>query len=281
MRRVGRNLGKGRDMHAAGKVTSSDGTSIAFERTGAGPALVAVDAAGSYSGFRPLPPPVELLAAHFTVYVYDRRGRGASGDTLPYAVQREVDDLAALIAEAGGSAFVYAFSSGGLLALHAAASGLAIPKLALLEPPIEPRQTATGEPAFTAELAELVAAGRRRDAVEFFNRGIGVPDEIMEQTTPPVWAALEAIAHTFVYDCMISDATSFELVRSVTAPTLVLNSQGSSDDLTGMGAAVAEALPNGTHRSLAGEWHGVPDDILAPVLTEFLRGSRSPFDRCG
>src|SRR5918995_1930343 len=99
------------------RVTSADGTSIAFERSGAGPALIAVDAAGSYRGFRPFPPPVELLAAHFTVYVYDRRGRGASTDIPPYAIEREVDDLAALIAEAGGSAFMYAFSSRGLLAL--------------------------------------------------------------------------------------------------------------------------------------------------------------------
>jgi pimeloyl-ACP methyl ester carboxylesterase len=259
-------------MSVAGRVTSSDGTTIAVERAGDGPPLIAVDAAGSYSGFRPFPAPVELLAPHFTVYVYDRRGRGASGDTQPYAVQREVDDLAALIAEAGGSAFVYAFSSGGLLALHAAASGLAIPKLALFEPPIEPDQRTTGESAFTAELAELVAAGRRRDAVAFFNRGIGVPDEIMAQTAPETWAALEAIAHTLVYDCRISDATSLELLRSVKAPTLVLDSESSGEELTGMAAAVAAALPNGTHRSLAGGWHGVPDDALAPVLAEFFRG---------
>jgi pimeloyl-ACP methyl ester carboxylesterase len=259
-------------MSVAGRVTSSDGTSIAFERAGEGPALIAVDPAGSYRDFRPQRPPVELLSAHFTVYLYDRRGRGASSDTPPYAVQREVDDLAALIAEAGGAACMYGMSSGCLLALHAAASGLAIPKLALFEPPIEPRETATGESAFTAELAELVAAGHRRDAVEFFHRGIGVPDEIMAQMTPPVWTALEAVAHTLVYDCVISDATSLELVRSVKVPTLVVDSQGSGGELTGMAATVMKALPNGTYRSLAGEWHGVPDDVLAPVLTEFLRG---------
>ena len=251
-------------------VTSSDGTSIAFERMGAGPPLVMVDAAGSYRDFRPLRPPVELLSGHFTVYLYDRRGRGASGDTQPYAVEREVDDLAALIAEAGGSASVYAMSSGGLLALHAAASGLAIPKLALFEPPIEPNETPTGETGFTAELAELVAAGRRRDAVEFFHRGIGVPDEVMAQMTPAVWAALEAVAPTLVYDCRLSDAMSLQLIRTVTVPTLVLDSQGSSGDLTGMSAAVVKALPNGSHRSLAGAWHGVPDETLAPVLIEFF-----------
>jgi pimeloyl-ACP methyl ester carboxylesterase len=257
-------------MSVAGRVTSSDGTSIAFERAGEGPALIAVDPAGSYRDFRPQRPPVELLSAHFTFYLYDRRGRGASGDTPPYAVQREVDDLGALIAEAGGSACVYGMSSGCLLALHAAASGLAIKKLALFEPPIEPN--ATGESAFTAELAELVAAGRRRETVEFFHRGIGVPEEVMAQMTPPVWAALEAAAHTLVYDCMISDATSLELVRSVKAPTLVLDSQGSGGELTGMAATVMEALPNGAYHSLAGGWHGVPDEVLAPVLVEFFRG---------
>jgi pimeloyl-ACP methyl ester carboxylesterase len=254
-------------------VTSRDGTRIAYERAGTGPALIAVDAAGSYSGFRPFPAPVELLAPHFTVYTYDRRGRGASTDTPPYAIEREVEDLAALIEAAGGSAFVYAFSSGGLLALHAAASGLAIPKLALFEPPLEPREAPTGETEFTAELAKLVAAGRRRDAVEFFHRGIGVPEEVMAQTTPEVWAALEAVAHTLVYDCVISDATSLRLIRSVTVPTLVIDSQGSDGELAGMAAAAAEALPNGTHRSLAGEWHGVPHEALAPVLIEFFRSS--------
>jgi pimeloyl-ACP methyl ester carboxylesterase len=254
------------------RVTSRDGTSIAFERVGAGPALIVVDAAGNYRDFRPLRAPVELLSADFTVYVYDRRGRGGSTDTPPYAVEREVDDLAALIAEAGGSAFVYGMSSGSLLALHAAARGLAIDRLALFEPPIEVSEVPAGETAFTAELAELVAAGRRRDAVERFHRGIGVPDDIIAQMTPACWAALEAIAHTLVYDCTLSDTMSLPLIRSVTVPTLVIDSHGSSGDLTGMAATVVDALQHGTRRSLAGEWHGVPDEALAPVLTGFFRG---------
>jgi pimeloyl-ACP methyl ester carboxylesterase len=254
------------------RVISSDGTSIAFERVGTGPPLVMVDAAGSYRDFRPQRPPVELLSGHFTVYLYDRRGRGASGDTPPYAVEREVDDLAALVAEAGGSALVYAFSSGGLLALHAAAAGLAIPRLALFEPPIEPTEDPAGETPFTAELAELVAAGRRRDAVESFHRGIGVPEEVMAEMTPPVWAALEAVAPTLVYDCRLSDAMSLRLLRGVTTPTLVLDSQGSSAPITAMAEAAAAALPNGTHRRLPGGWHGVGHEVLAPALIEFFKG---------
>jgi pimeloyl-ACP methyl ester carboxylesterase len=252
------------------KVLSRDGTSIAYERVGRGPALIAVDAAGNYRDFRALPAPVDPLAADFTVYVYDRRGRGASTDTPPYAIEREVEDLAALVDAAGGSAFLYGLSSGGLLALHAVASGLAVPRMALFEPPVEPVETAAGESAFTAEIAALVEAGRRRDAVAAFHRGIGVPDEIVAGMAPEVWAALEAVAHTLVYDCRLSDAMSLSLIRSVSVPTLVVDSHGSSGDLAGMAAAVVDALPHGSHRSLTGEWHGVPHETLAPVLAEYL-----------
>jgi pimeloyl-ACP methyl ester carboxylesterase len=256
---------------SAGGVHSADGTTIAFERAGAGPALILVDAAGHYRDFSSFGTLTGLLAPDFSVYNYDRRGRGRSTDTLPYAIEREVDDLAALIAEAGGSAFLYGVSSGALLALQAAASGLAIPKLALFEPPIGSDEDASADADFTRELADLVAAGRRGDAVERFHLGIGVPPEVVAQMATQTRSALEAVAHTLVYDCVISDATSLELVRSVTAPTLVIDSEGSTGDLTGWAAAIIEALPNGTHRSLTGEWHGVPDEDLAPVLTEFFR----------
>jgi pimeloyl-ACP methyl ester carboxylesterase len=256
---------------SAGSVRSADGTTIAFERTGAGPALILADAAGHYRDFSSFGTLTGLLAADFTIFTYDRRGRGRSTDTLPYAIEREVDDLASLITEAGGSAFVYGVSSGALLALQAAASGLAIPRLALFEPPIGSDEDASADADFTRELADLVAAGRRDDAVERFHLGIGVPPEVVAQMAPQTRSALEAVAHTLVYDCVISDATSLELVRSVTAPTLVIDSEGSTGDLTGWAAAIIEALPNGTHRSLTGEWHGVADEDLAPVLTEFFR----------
>jgi pimeloyl-ACP methyl ester carboxylesterase len=253
-------------------VTSNDGTSIAYERAGAGPALILVDAAGHYRALSSFGGLIGLLAAHFTVYNYDRRGRGDSTDTAPYAVEREVDDLAALIDEAGGSAFLYGFSSGGLVALHAAASGLAIPKLVLLEPPLATDEDRSAQAAFTAELAELVAAGRPGDTVKYFLTSIGVPDEIIaEMRQNGSWSAMEAVAHTLVYDCKVSEATSIQLLASVRVPTLILDSQGSSDDLTGMAALIAKALPNGSRRSLAGAWHGVADDVLAPVLTDFFK----------
>jgi pimeloyl-ACP methyl ester carboxylesterase len=255
-------------------VTSTDGTVIAYERTGQGPALILIDAAGHYREFTSFAGLIYLLAPRFTVYHYDRRGRGRSTDTLPYAVEREVDDLAALINEAGESASLYAFSSGGLLALHAAATGLPISRMALLEPPIERDEDRSAQRAFTTELANLVAAGQPENAVEFYLTSIGVPDDIVEDMRGSAsWSAMASVAPTLVYDSLISEATSFDLLTSVTLPTLVLDSEGSSDDLIGMAATVAGALPNGSHRSLAGEWHGVSDEVLAPVLIDFFIGS--------
>jgi pimeloyl-ACP methyl ester carboxylesterase len=255
-------------MSSAGTVASRDGTLIAFERRGAGPALVMVDPALGYRDFDNIRGLGALLAAEFTVYTYDRRGRGGSADTPPYAVDREVEDLAALIAAAGGGAFVYAFSSGGLLALRAAAAGIGIEKLALMEPPIGADDDPSGA-AFTAEIAGLLAAGRRGDAVQRFLSGIGVPSEVIDQMEP-VRPALEAVAHTLVYDCLISEATGVALLAEVSTPTLVLDSAGSTDDLTGSAATVAAALPNAQHRSLRGRWHGVPDEDLAPVVAGFF-----------
>jgi alpha-beta hydrolase superfamily lysophospholipase len=247
------------------RVTSSDGTTIAYERAGAGPALVLVDPALGHRGFDTVRGLGKRLACDFTVYSYERRGRGDSGDTVPYAVEREVEDLAAVIAEAGGSACVYGFSSGALLALQAAAAGVPIEKLVLMEPPIGTDDD-PADAAFTAEITELVAAGRRREAVERF---LGdMPPEVLAglQDTMPV---LEAVAHTLVYDCLISTATTTELLAKVPTPTLVLDSQGSSDDLTGWAASVAGALPDARHRSLPGGWHGAPVEVLAPVVRAF------------
>jgi pimeloyl-ACP methyl ester carboxylesterase len=250
---------------------SSDGTGIAFERAGSGPALILVEASGHYRGFSSFGGLTPLLARSFAVVNYDRRGRGASDDTAPYAVEREVEDLAALIDVAGGEAFLYGFSSGALLALHAAARGLAVPRMALLEPPIATDEDRSEQAEFTAELARLVGAGRRSDAVEYFNAGIGVPADMIEgMRGTPAWSAMESVAHTLVYDCVISEATSSALLASVPTPTLVLDSQGSTEDLTGWAATVGRQLPRGSHRSLPGEWHGVPDGLLAPVLAEFF-----------
>jgi len=258
----------------AGVVTSPDGTALAYEREGEGPALVLVDAAGHFRQFSTFNGGlIALLASDFTVVSYDRRGRGFSTDNAPYAVEREVDDLAALIDAVDGSAFVYAFSSGGLLALQAAALGLPIPRMALLEPPIERAEDRTAQRAFTAGLTELIDADNPDGAVEYYLTGIGVPAEIVaDMHDSAAWTAMSSVVATLVYDCRISAATSFDLLAAVPIRTLVLHSTGSTDDLAGMAAAVASALPNGLSRSLPGGWHGVDDAEVAPVLREFFLG---------
>lgn len=254
-----------------GTVTSKDGTAIAFEHTGTGPPLILVDAAGHSRAFSSFDGLSGLLAADFTVYQYDRRGRGGSGDTAPYAVEREVEDLAVLIDLAGGSAFLYGYSSGSLVVLHAAAAGLSVRALALLEPPIPAPDELADQRAFTTELARLLEVGKPEAAVEFFLTGIGVPNEIlagMRGTHP--WSAMVDIAYTLVYDSLIGEASTTELLSSVQLPALVLDSSGSSDDITGMAATVAAAMPNATHQTLPGEWHGVADEVLAPALSAFF-----------
>jgi len=206
------------------KVRSKDGTPIAFDQLGEGlPVILVCGGSTDRSANAPL---AALLAPHFTVFNYDRRGRGDSGDTAPYAVAREVEDIETLIAEAGGSAFLYGTSSGAALALEAAASGLAITKLALWEPPFildESRRP----PADTAKTyTELVTAGRRGDAVEYFMaKVVGLPPEFVAQArNAPFWQAQEALAHTLAYDATIMGDYSLPTERAaiVKAPTLVI-----------------------------------------------------------
>jgi pimeloyl-ACP methyl ester carboxylesterase len=256
-------------MSSTEKVISADGTSIAFERTGAGPTIVLVDAAGCFRGFGPTAPLVPALAADFTVVSYDRRGRGESTDTLPYAVDREVEDLQAVINAAGGSVFVYGFSSGAVLVLYAAARGLPARRLVLMEPPVSDQPPADGSD-LRAEITSLVEAGRRADAVEHFNTSIGVPAEMiagMRQSR--WWPAMEALAHTLVYDLTITPAVTTKDLVEVVTPTLVIDSEGSDQRLRTWARDTAAALPHGTHRSLPGVWHGANVADLATAIREF------------
>jgi len=261
----------------AGTAVSADGTTIAYDRFGTGAdghegsPVVMVHAAGGYRDFGSLRSLAEELATGITAVTYDRRGRGLSGDATPYAVEREIEDLAAVIAAIAGDgeAFVYANSSGGLLALQAAAAGLPIARMALFEPPIGSEDAAADDLAFRHELTDLVEAGHRQEAAERFMTEIGVPPEVLAEMAPSL-PALAAVAHTLVYDCLLSEATSLATAARVTVPTLILDSEGSTGDLTGWAAAVVGALPDGHHRSLAGEWHGVADADLAAAVTDFF-----------
>jgi pimeloyl-ACP methyl ester carboxylesterase len=256
------------------KVASKDGTAIAFDLLGEGPAIVLVDSAlTSRSANTPL---AALLAPHFTVIKYNRRGRGDSGDTAPYAVEREIEDIEALIKEAGGSAFVYGISSGAVLALEAAARGSHIKKLALYEPPFMVDESGPRPPAdHEAQLTEFVSSGRRGNAVEFFMaKVVGLPAEFVAQArNASWWAAAENLAHTLVYDAAIMGDYSLpkKQLASVTAPTLVIDGEKSDVRLHHAAQAVAETLPNAQRRTLESQTHEVAPEALAPVLEEFFK----------
>jgi pimeloyl-ACP methyl ester carboxylesterase len=250
---------------------SKDGTRIAFERTGDGPPLVLV--VGAFNLRSTGTPLAESLASRLTVFTYDRRGRGDSGDTAPYSVEREVEDLAAVIGEAGGSAAVFGYSSGAVLALDAAARGLPITRLALYDTPCT---VADGEPRHhvdhAAHLAALIAAGRRGDAVEYFqSQVVGIPDEVVAQLRhAPFRPGLEAMAHTLVYDATIVDDGQLptELVGRITTATLAL-AGGTSDFMRMTAQALADAIPSCQARVLDGQTHDINPSVLGPVLQTF------------
>jgi pimeloyl-ACP methyl ester carboxylesterase len=254
-------------------VSSADGTVIAFDELGGGPPLILV--AGAFCSRSRTAPLAGALREHFTTLNCDRRGRGDSGDTPPYSTEREIEDLDALIAEAGGSAAVFGHSSGATLALEAAAQGLGITKLALYEPPfLVDDSRAPLSPDFAGRLAELVAAGRRGDAVELYQReGVGMPEEVVVGLRQaPSRPALEAIAHTLAYDAaVVGDlALPRELIASITTPTLVVDGENSPPMLRNAAGALADALRNGRRCTLAGQTHDLNPDAVAPVLEDFL-----------
>lgn len=258
-------------MSKTSTVTSADGTVIAYEQVGSGPALVLVDPAAGFRGFGPLPPVVPHLATRFNVVSYDRRGRGDSTDTPPYVVDREVEDLQAVIEATGGQAFIFGYSSGAVLCLHAALGGVACEKLALFEPPVYLDGPPPDEPDLGAEITELVDAGRRGEAVAHFMASIGVPSEVMAGLREdPAWPGLETLAHTLVYDTVINSTLSATRLAEVATPTLVLSSEGSGDQLNSWAVGVADALPGGEHRRLSGVWHGVAPEDLAAAVADYL-----------
>ena len=245
--------------------TSADGTRLSADVTGSGPPLVMVDPAAAFSGNRPLADLVGLLAQRFTVISYDRRGRGTSTDTAPYAIEREVEDIAAVLRLATGPATLFGFSSGAALALHAAAARLPITRLVALEPSVD--LDGTPDSAFTADLEGLIVAGRHAEAIEFFHRAIGVPEEwVLALRTHPAWEGMQALAPTLLYDTVITDAVSRELLARVDVPTLVLVSEGSGSPLTEWSEAVAAAVPGGIVRRLPGHWHQVGAETLATEI---------------
>jgi pimeloyl-ACP methyl ester carboxylesterase len=251
---------------------SADGTPIAYDRYGDGPPIIM--AAGAFNTRSATEPLAQALQEQFIVLNYDRRGRGDSGDTAPYAVEREIEDIGALIQEACGSASVFGYSSGATLALKAA-SGLPVTRLVLYEPPFNTDDSYPALPAgFAGELAGLVAAGRRGDAVELYQtRAVGIPEEMVAQMRhAPFRPGLEAIAHTLAYDAAIIGDRSLPagLLASVAAPALVITGEQSPPFLRNAARAAAEALAGGRLAVLPGQTHDISPQATAPVIAEFL-----------
>jgi pimeloyl-ACP methyl ester carboxylesterase len=267
-------------------IASRDGTVIAFDRSGEGSPVLLVGGAFQHRAFDPPTARLaELLASHFTVYHYDRRGRGASGDTAPYAVDREIEDIEALIEAAGDSAYVFGDSSGAVLALRAAGQGLAISKLALYEPPFIVDDSRPPLPTdYLDVLTELVADGRRGDAVEYFmTTAVGLPSEFVDQMRrEPFWPAFEAVAHTLPYDAAVmantgsGSPTPLHQWADLSAPTLVLDGGESQPYQHTADDALAAILPIAERRTLEGQSHEVAPDVLAPALVDFFTQRQPP-----
>ncbi len=260
----------------ANTVNSKDGTKITYDRRGAGPGIILVDGALCYRSFGPMAHLAELLSPHFSVINYDRRGRGESGDTRPYAVEREVEDIAALIDEAGGKAFVFGTSSGASLALEAAIRlGSRIRKLALYEPPYNNDPAARqGLKVYGKQLGEALAANRRGDAVVLFMKLVGTPADAIEgMRQAPMWPMFEAVAPTLAYDNAIlgeDGAVPTQRVSKAGVPSLVMNGTG-IPFMRDTAEKLAKAMPRAEHRTLEGQSHDVNLEVLAPVLVEWFK----------
>lgn len=260
-------------------VRSKDGTAIAFDRIGRGTPMILVDAALCYRQMGQSAQLAELLAPHFTVITYDRRGRGDSGDTAPHAVEREVEDIAALLDEAGGAAYLWGMSSGAVLALEAASRLSGIKKLALYEPPFIVDDSRSTTEDHWVRIGEAIAADRRGAAVKHFLQMVGVPSLLIAlMQLSPVWPKLKGIAHTLPYDGAIVQDNQrgrplpAERWASVTVPTLVMDGGKSPQWMRHGTRALALVLPNAEYRTLDGQTHMLKPKAHAPTLVDFFEG---------
>ncbi|MBW4719058.1 alpha/beta fold hydrolase [Saccharothrix obliqua] len=260
-------------------VTSSDGTTIAYSTTGSGPALIIVDGALCHRGFGPAQQLADALAPNFTVYTYDRRGRGESGaGNTPYDVAREVEDIAALIEAAGGRAHLFGMSSGGTLVAEAVHRGVAVDRYAIYESPMVVDGTRTPmAPDFPERVRRAVDEGRRGDAVKLFMRYVGTPGLVIAlMRVMPPWRKLKSVAHTLPNDISVvgefqnGAAPAADRWSGAKAPGLVIAGGKSPEYLRNAQTVLADALPDAELAVLPGQTHMVKAAVTAPVLVDFL-----------
>ena len=251
-------------------VISADGTSIAYHRDGTGPAVILIG--GGLDDGSENEPLARELAEHFTVYNFARRGRGDSGDSSPYTVQREVDDIAAIIAEAGGSAHVFGASSGGMFALEAAAVGLPVGRVAVYEVPYDTADGALQRAReYRAQLGVALVEGRRADAVGLFMRLAGSSEtDIADAMNSPYWPGLRDLAYTLAYDAALYGPPPITRLAMITQPTLVATG-GSNEYFEQAADAVAASLAHAERRVIEGQGHVADPKVLAAVLARFFR----------
>ena len=258
-------------------VQSKDGTTIAFDQYGQGPTIIYVSGAIQHRAIDSETVKLAgLLASHFTLFHYDRRGRGDSGDTLPFAVEREIEDIEALLDAAGGSGFLYGHSSGAALAMEAAIQlGGKVKKLAMYEAPYNSEAAARqGWKDYRKALRDALAADRRGDAAALFLRLVGTPDgQIEGMRHAPVWSMFEAVAPTLAYDAAVMGeeaAVPVEQAARVTIPALVMNGGAGFDFMRDAALALAQAMRQGQQLTLADQTHNVSSEVIAPVLDAFF-----------
>ena len=257
-------------------VQSADGTTIAYDQMGNGPAVILVDGALGYRAFGFMAQLATELSPPFTVITYDRRGRGESTDTQPFALEREIEDIEALIQEAGVEAYLYGISSGAALALEATIKlGHKVKKLALYEAPYDSDDgRMVAFKTYRRQLEEVLAAGRPGDALGLFMLFVGMPPEHLEGARrQPMWPMWEAVAHTLPYDAAAmgdDGSVPTEKAARVSVPTLVMDGSASFPFMHSTAVALAKALPKGEHRTLEGQTHEVESQVLAPVLVEYF-----------
>ena len=259
-------------------VTSRDGTPIAYETLGSGPPLILVDGALCYRASGPARPLAEQLRDRFTVYIYDRRGRGESGDTLPYAPEREVEDIEALIAAAGGSAMLYGISSGGVLALEAANHVDGVSGVFVYEAPLIVDDSRALAPGYAEKMDALVAADRRGAALKHFMRtGVGLPAfMVFIMQLMPMWKGLQTVAPTLAYDTALTAPLQGgqplppDRWSNVRVPAKIVGGTKSDTWMRNAQKAIAEVLPNARHAELEGENHMVKPEKIAPMIKEFF-----------
>lgn len=260
-------------------VTSKDGTQIGYSVAGYGPPIVLVDGAMCWREMGPATPLANELKDKFTVYTYDRRGRGESGDTKPYSTQREIEDLEAVINAAGGSVAIYAISSGVALALEAANQLKGITSMVLYEAPIFTDTTRKPVPAdYVQRMDQLVATGDNAGAVKhFMQNGIAVPwFALLMMDLFGMFKKMAPVGPTLPYDtAFVAPFWTYKPIPAnrwpnVTVPVLTMGGSKSDTWMQNAQKAIADALPNAKHKTLAGQNHMVAATAIAPVIKEFL-----------